>query len=131
MKLRTIKLRDYDQLIRFWEKNYFVRGIDRLDRLRFFLEKNPDLSVVAESDGEIVGTVLGSFDGRRGYLQKLVVRKDMRGKGIGKKLVKEVVRRLKSLGVVYIHITCETENISFYEKCGFKHDKQATCSWEL
>lgn len=131
MKLRPITLEDYPKLISFWRKNYFVRGIDSLDRFKLFLEKNPDLSIVAERDVEIVGTVLGSFDGRRGYLQKLVVRKDMRGKGIGKKLIKEVVRRLKSLGVVYIPITCEAENIPFYEKCGFKNDKQATMSWEI
>ncbi|MBI3980972.1 GNAT family N-acetyltransferase [Candidatus Microgenomates bacterium] len=131
MKLRSIVLSDYSNLISFWKKNYFVRGIDNLDRFKLFLEKNPDLSIVAEVEGKIAGTVLGSFDGRRGYLQKLVVRKDLRGKGVGKGLIQEAVRRLKALGVVYIPISCEKENRGFYKKLGFKNNKQVIMSLEV
>ena len=131
MKLRSIVLSDYDNLISFWKKNYFVRGIDSPERFKLFLEKNPNLSLVAENNGEVAGTVLGSFDGRRGYLQKLVVRKDLRGKGVGKQLIQEAVKRLKVLGVVYIPISCEKENMGFYEKLGFKNNRQVTMSIEI
>ena len=131
MNLRTITVDDYKNLIAFWKKNYFVRGIDSFDRFKLFLEKNPELSLLAEEKGEIVGTVLGSFDGRRGYLQKLVVRESLRGTGIGKQLVAEAVKRLASLGVLYIPIVVEEKNIAFYISCGFKVNDQVAMSKEL
>lgn len=131
MNLRSIVPEDYQKLIDFWRENYFVKGIDSYDRFKLFLKKNPELSVLMETDDQIIGTALGSFDGRRGYIQKLVVKKDFQRKGIGKQLVKEVMKRLKSLGVVYVPINCEVENESFYEKCGFKKTKQVTMSMDL
>lgn len=131
MNLRSIVLEDYQSLIDFWRENYFVKGIDSFDRFKLFIEKNPELSVLIEIDGQIVGTAVGSFDGRRGYIQKLVVKKDFQRKGIGKKLIDEVMKRLKSLGVVYVPINCEIENEAFYEKCGFAKTKQITMSIDL
>lgn len=131
MKLRVITIDDYDKLVPFWKENYFVRGIDSVDRFKLFLEKNPDLSILAEEKGEIVGTVLGSFDGRRGYIQKVVVKKELRSTGIGKKLVAEAVKRLVALGVVYIPIAVEDKNISFYKQCGFKVNGQVAMCKEV
>jgi ribosomal protein S18 acetylase RimI-like enzyme len=130
MKIRTIVLEDYDKLIQFWKTHYFVRGIDSLKYFKLFLEKNPNLSILAEENGEIIGTALGSFDGRRGYIQKLVVHKDYRRKGIGKELIKRVVKKLQAVGALYIPISCEAENIPFYTKCGFKKTGQVAISME-
>jgi len=120
MTIRTITLDDYSSLIPFWKENYFVKEMDSEIRFKLFLEKNPNLSVLMEDNNKIIGTVLGSFDGRRGYIQKVVTAKTSRKKGIGKQLVDEVIKRLTSLGVLYIPIQCDPENVSFYEKCGFR-----------
>jgi len=120
MTIRTITFHDYPNLIPFWEENYFVKEMDSEPRFQLFLEKNPNVSVLMEDDNKIIGTALGSFDGRRGYIQKVVTAKTSRKKGVGKQLVDEVIKRLKSLGVLYIPIQCDPENVSFYEKCGFK-----------
>jgi ribosomal protein S18 acetylase RimI-like enzyme len=124
MNLRTIVIDDYQKLVPFWKKNYFVNEMDSFKRLKLFLEKNPDLSVLIEENGGIIGTALGSFDGRRGYLQKVVTDKDSRRKGMGKQLVKEVLKRLQSLGGTYIPINVEENLVTFYEKCGFKKTTQ-------
>lgn len=130
MKIRTIALKDYDKLIQFWEAHYFIRGIDSLKYFKLFLEKNPNLSIFAEENGEIVGTALGSFDGRRGYIQKLVVHKNYRRKGIGQQLIKRAVKKLQAAGALYIPINCEEELVPFYIKCGFKKTGQLTMSKE-
>ena len=124
MNYRQIKLSDYENLVSFWKENYFVNEVDDLDRFKLFLEKNPGLSLLAEDDGKIIGTVLGSFDGRRGYIQKLVVEKNYRKKGIGELLINKIIEKLRKVGVLYIPISVEEERISFYEKCGFKKTKQ-------
>ncbi len=124
MQLRDIDLADYPKLISFWKEHYFVSEMDNEERFKLFLEKNPHLSVLMEDDNEIIGTALGSFDGRRGYIQKVVTNTKLRGKGIGKQLVDEVIKRLHTLGTLYIPIAVEEKNIIFYERCGFKKTDQ-------
>lgn len=120
MEFREITIHDYDKLIPFWKTNYFVREMDNRERFKLFLEKNPKLSIIAEENGKIAGTALGSFDGRRGYLQKLVVDKNLRKNGIGQKLVERIIKKLQILGATYIPIAVEKEIVSFYQRCGFK-----------
>ncbi len=128
MKLRSIKLGDYEKLTEFWEKNYFVNELDEFDRFKLFLNKNPDLSILGEDNGKIVGTILGSFDGRRGYIQKLVVAKNFRKKGLGKQLIEAIVKKLQTLGALYIPVSCETTNVNFFQKSGFKKTDQVALS---
>lgn len=128
MKIREIIIADYDNLIIFWKENYFVNELDDPIPFKNFLSKNPHLSFLAEENGKIVGTALGSFDGRRGYVQKLVIDKGSRGKGIGKKLLDLMVSKLKKAGALYIPISCEAEMLPFYEKSGFKKTNQITIS---
>lgn len=128
MNVRTIKLEDHSKLISFWKENYFVDEMDNKNRFKLFLEKNPGLSLVTEDNGKIIGTVLGSFDGRRGYIQKLVVAKNYRHQGIGKNLVDLVVKKLQDLGALYIPISCDAKNTPFYKKSGFKKTDQVPMS---
>jgi ribosomal protein S18 acetylase RimI-like enzyme len=131
MEFREIKIEDYEILIPFWKENYFVSEMDNLERFKLFLKKNPGLSFLAEEGGEVLGTALGSFDGRRGYLQKLVVRKDARRKGLGQKLVEKVIEELKKLDVLYIPINVNDDLVNFYEQCGFKKTDQIPMNMEL
>ena len=124
MIFRTITIKDHERLIPFWKDNYFVKELDAYESFKLFLEKNVDLSLLAEDNGNIVGTVLGSFDGRRGYIQKLVVRKDYRKQGLGKQLLEQVIIKLRTVGALYIPINVEKELTHFYEKSGFKKTKQ-------
>ncbi len=128
MILRHITLKDYRKLIGFWKDNYFVNELDDLKPFKMFMKKNPKMSFLVEEKGKILGTVLGSFDGRRGYIQKLVVSKSQRGKGIGKQLINSAVKKLESLGALYIPVSCEIGNLPFYEKNGFKKTDQVTMS---
>lgn len=131
MNFREITLDDYESLVDFWKKNYFVNEMDSKERFILFLDKNPQLSMLAEDENKIIGTALGSFDGRRGYLQKVVVDEKYRKKGIGLKLVEKVIHKLYSLGTTYIPISVEKENVHFYEKCGFKTTSQTPMNIEL
>jgi len=124
-------LNDYPKLTELWKNNYFVSDMDNPIHFSLFLEKNPDLSVLIEENGEIIGSALGSYDGRRGYLQKVVTRKALRGKGIGKQMVDEVIKRLRKVGAIYIPISVEEKNIAFYEKCGFIKKDSTSMSMDL
>jgi len=131
MKLRLITPKDHQKLLVFWKDNYFVSKMDEFERFKLFLKKNPRLSFLIENDGEIIGTILGSFDGRRGYLQKIVIDKNFRGKGLGKKLVETVIKRLRILACTYITINVESDLVDFYKSCGFRQTEQIPMNMSL
>ena len=120
IKLRAFEKSDIPEVEDFWKKEYRVSKRDDKDRMGVFIEKNAGLSTVAEDSGVIIGTTLGSYDGRKGYIQKVAVSNAYRGKGIGKMLVDETVKKLKDAGALDIRVGCGGELTPFYEKCGFK-----------
>lgn len=84
--------------------------------------RDPLLFLVYEVDGGIVGTVIGGWDGWRGWIYKLGVADSYRRKGTGSALVSEVVERLANLGARRIGAYAFSSNgasISLFEKSGF------------
>ena len=61
-----------------------------------FLKRNPTTSVVAEKDGQIVGSILCGHDGRRGCLYHVCVDENYRRQGIGKAMVVRAMEALKT-----------------------------------
>ena len=77
----------------------------------------------AGSAGGLAGSVFGTFDGRRGWLNRLATRPDQCGQGIATGLVRELERRLRAEGCVKINLLVEPENaavVPFYERLGFR-----------
>jgi ribosomal protein S18 acetylase RimI-like enzyme len=117
---------DYDKVLALWHsagKGIHVGRSDKPDEIEKKLQRDPDLFLVAEQDGEIAGTVLGGFDGRRGMVYHLAVSAKFRQQGIGYALMQELERRLKQKGCIksYLLVTRDNPNaIPFYEKRGWE-----------
>jgi ribosomal protein S18 acetylase RimI-like enzyme len=120
IEIRSLKEKDASRVYDFWKRNYKVSKRETKNRLKNFIRRNVGLSSLAEDDGEIVGTTLGSYDGRKGYIYKVVVKKDYRGTGLGQKLVKETVKKIKKAGCLDIRVNCAEDLVGFYKRCGFK-----------
>ena len=58
--------------------------------------------------GRMVAVVLGTHDGRKGYVNRLAVLPGYRRKGLGKRLVRELERRFSKIGIGII--TCQIED---------------------
>ena len=120
---------DYEPVLRLWqsiESGMQVGRSDTPEEVKRKIERDPDLFLVAETSGKIVGTIIGGFDGRRGMVYHLAVHQDMRRLGIGAKLLAEVEKRLQAKGClkVYLLVLDDNQNaIRFYEECGWKHSK--------
>jgi ribosomal protein S18 acetylase RimI-like enzyme len=87
-----------------------LRSADSRELTERYLARNPGLSFVAMSGEEIIGLVMCGHDGRRGYLQHLVVKPSMRGQGIATALVRSSLAALKELGIEKTHIDVLVEN---------------------
>jgi len=111
-------------LWRSMEKGVSLGPSDTPEEIKKKLLRDPDLFLVAEDDGDIVGTVLGGFDGRRGLIYHLAVSKSFRGKGIGSRLMNEVESRLRAKGCIRCYLLVTTDNpegMEFYKNLGWDH----------
>ncbi len=117
---------DYDAVYQLWShagQGIHLRKSDEPEEIQKKLTRDPDLFLLAEDDGNIVGAVLGGFDGRRGLMYHLAVSDTHRKQGIGGMLVAELERRLREKGCVkyYLLVTRDNEEaIHFYEQRGWK-----------
>jgi len=123
--IREMKLTDYDSVIELMKQTpgVTVRDTDSYQATARYLARNPGLSFVAEETGIIVGCVMCGHDGRRGYLQHLIVSPEQRGKGIAQKMVSLCIEHLESLGIVKTHIDVLITNqtaIQYWIKRGWK-----------
>ena len=95
---------------------------DTLEETRKHISRTPDLFLVAEEDGQIIGTVVGGFDGRRGIVYHLAVAASFRGRGIGSRLMDEIESRMLSKGCLRSYMLVTTDNpeaMAYYQKRGW------------
>ncbi len=118
---------DYQPSRLLWENagpGIHLRRSDEADEIQKKLQRDPDLFLVAEEQGELVGTVMGGFDGRRGMIYHLAVSIKNREQGIGNQLMDELERRLKAKGCIrcYLLVTVDNESaMRFYQRRGWSH----------
>jgi ribosomal protein S18 acetylase RimI-like enzyme len=121
---------DYEKVLQLWESietGMNVGRSDSLEEIQKKVQRDPDLFLVAETDGGIVGSVIGAFDGRRGMVYHLAVHRDFRGRGIGASLLAEVEDRLKAKGCLkcLLHVFGDnTEAIQFYKNRGWREQTE-------
>lgn len=113
MIVRTMTIEDYQGVHDLWMtiKGFAIRSIDDSRKgVERFLKRNPATSVVAEENGEIVGSILCGHDGRRGCLYHVCVREDCRMRGIGKSMVVRCMEELEKEKISKVSLIAFTEN---------------------
>lgn len=106
-QIRPMALADYDAVIALMQQTpgVSVRDADSREATARYLARNPGLSFVAcDADGALVGCVMSGHDGRRGYLQHLVVLPAQRRRGLANALVEHCLEALAALGIQKTHI---------------------------
>lgn len=123
--IRRMVIDDYDKICHLWHQiqGFAIRSIDDSRQgIETFLRRNPNTSVVAEYNGEIIGTILCGNDGRYGYLYHVCVMKDYRAMGIGKLMVQEVIKSLREENISKIALIAFSKNEvgnTFWKKLGW------------
>ena len=117
---------DDSRVIILWqtiETGMHIGPSDAPEEIKKKIERDPDLFLVAEQNGEIIGTIIGAFDGRRGMIYHLAVHNAFRRQGIGQALLAEVEKRLKEKGCIKCLLMVLEDNETakrFYEESGWK-----------
>lgn len=113
IRIRPMTIEDYDAVYEVWKSisGFGIRSIDdSKEGIARFILRNPGLSVVAERDGMIIGSILCGHDGRRGCLYHVCVRKEYRMLGIGQQMVAFCKEALRKEGINRINLIAFTSN---------------------
>jgi glucosamine-phosphate N-acetyltransferase len=92
------------------------------------ISKNPhQIIYVAVQDSEVIGSASIIIEqkfihdgGKVGHIEDVAVKKEFQGKGVGQKIITELLRYAKKQGCYKTILDCEDNLIPFYEKIGFK-----------
>lgn len=122
--IRSFAHGDRDAVVALWQEAGLTRPWNDpradIERMRAVW---PDLLIVGEDDGRIVGSVMAGYDGHRGWLYYLATAADRRGEGIAAALVDEAERRLIELGCPKVQLMVRPGNeivFAFYDRIGYE-----------
>jgi ribosomal protein S18 acetylase RimI-like enzyme len=123
---------DYPAVAGIWR----AAGRDVLpeDELRTTLAHEPGLMLVAQAGSEVAGVVLGTFDGRRGWIHRLAVHPSHRRAGLASALVGELEHRFRDRGAPRINLLVMPDNddgLAFWQRLGYLPYPDVLCSKPL
>jgi len=89
------------------------------------LDRDDGLVLVVASEERVVASAWGTYDGRRGWLQRLATAPDQRGRGFARRLVRLLEHRLARAGCRKVNLLIEPSNADvtgFYQALGYARD---------
>ena len=124
VRIREFRITEYKAIYNLWkDAGLIFRPGDDLEGIRTKLQRDPDLFLVAEEYGRVVGCVLGAWDGRRGWINHLAVTPSHQRKGVGLSLIREVEQRLIQKGATKVNAQIykwNTKSFEFFEAAGYE-----------
>jgi ribosomal protein S18 acetylase RimI-like enzyme len=124
MNIRPYQIEDESQVIGLWGGTVADAAAhnDPALAIRLKMTKDPHLFLVATVDNTVVGTVMGGFDGHRGWLYSLAVASEHRRRGIATALVQRLEAQLVGMGCMKVNLQVrgtKSEALGFYERVGY------------
>ena len=110
--------RDIPAVLTLWRDAAAPTSTDDADALDALLARDPGALLVAESAGQIVGTVVAAWDGWRGAVYRLAVAPAYRRDGLGRRLLDEAEDRLRRVGARRMHaivVGTDSQALAFWE----------------
>jgi ribosomal protein S18 acetylase RimI-like enzyme len=126
--LRECRSEDGGAILELWRQADATPVVtDNADDLRRAVAESRASVLVAEVGGQLVGSVIGTFDGWRGNIYRLAVHPDYRRRGVARALVAEVEKRLGRQGAKRITALVEKDHplaMRFWEAVGYRVDER-------
>ena len=122
MKIRRLINSDIDQVINLLVSSFSSRYNN--PPIIGTLSNPKSTFIVVEINNIIVGVaslyIIEKLTRKMGLIEDVAVDSNYRGKGIGIKLIQNLTSEAKNMGCDKIVLNSSKDNISFYEKSGFK-----------
>ncbi|MFC1900219.1 GNAT family acetyltransferase [Chloroflexota bacterium] len=95
------------------------------------LQVNPELFMVGIVDDKIAVTVMGGYEGHRGWANYLAVHPDYQKRNYGRQIMDVLEKKLMEMGCPKINLNVRTTNMEamkFYYRIGYSQDEVITLS---
>ncbi|UCE65501.1 MAG: GNAT family N-acetyltransferase [Candidatus Zixiibacteriota bacterium] len=128
-QIRKLKVDDYYDLIALWVRSDLEHrpgGRDSREAIRSEMKREETIFLGMFDGDKMIGSILGSSDGRKGWINRLAVDPDYRGKGLAGILIEECEKYLYDLGLKVIAALIEGDNKpseSAFSKAGYTYGK--------
>jgi ribosomal protein S18 acetylase RimI-like enzyme len=86
------------------------------------LKVNPELFLVGLLDGKVVATVMGGYEGHRGWINYLGVDPAYQRRGLGRQIMQAAEKKIRAMGSPKINLQVRSDNpgvVRFYESIGY------------
>ncbi len=127
MNIRVFRTQDQEQVVLLWKACSLISTLNNpIQDIQRKLKVDPELFLVGEIDSQIIASVMGGYEGHRGWINYLAVHPDYRCKGYGFQVMQHVEGLLKAKGCPKINLQVRATNsevIAFYKKIGFSDDR--------
>lgn len=125
MKIREIEISDFPKIYALWKEAGIAVASFEKENEEFLeiITFNPASCFVIQKNSQIIGSCLGTFNGRRGWIYHLAIQPEYQNYGYGEMIFKKTERALFKIGAPKILLGVALSNkkvISFYEKQGYK-----------
>ncbi len=123
---------DYKDMVSLWDDTdlpYKPLGRDMRKNIEHQMKQDCSIYLVAETDGKLVGSILATHDGRKGWINRIAVLPEYRKKGIAARLVEEAEKRISDLGIEITACLVEnwnTVSMEVFERLGYMHHPEIT-----
>lgn len=136
MQIRPYADSDHDAVVAFWNAVLpdSAPHNDPVTSIRNKLAVERDLFFVAENDGALVGTVMGGYDGHRGWVYSVAVDPGFRRRGIATSLIEHLEAALIQRGCLKLNLQVRSTNsevIAFYKTVGFDVEERISMGKRL
>ena len=111
--IKPLTIDDYDDIIRVWSDAglpFKPKGRDSRDMMAKEMQRDHCMFFGYYVEDRLVGVGIGSFDGRRAWINRIAVEPDYRGHGIAGKLIEACEEFLYSIGAIVLAALIEDIN---------------------
>ncbi len=126
MEIREYQESDEKEVIELWFKcNLMIPGSNPKRDIERKLKVDRDLFLVGNVNGKIVASVMGGYEGHRGWINFLAVDPKYQRRGYGRLIMEAVEERIKEKGCPRINLQVRSSNkdvIEFYQAIGYTDD---------
>ncbi|WP_111885831.1 GNAT family acetyltransferase [Acinetobacter sp. CFCC 11171] len=115
---------DLDDVIALWELCDLTRPWNNpeIDIFRKLAQRD-QLFLLAVKDDQLIATVMGGYDGHRGWVNYLAIHPHFQRNGVATALIQQLEKRLIALGCPKLQLLIRQDNIdvqNFYEQLGYE-----------